>query len=288
MTCLLSPESDFEGGDLELIAEGKVAKIKKGNSVLKQMKPVGRLVVGVVIGLLILATFGLGDLALSGALSPGHQPVADIPQLVVTSENLTVAVVPLIPSAEIAASIPGQDLPAAIEAQRLISEKGLAELSGNLTGVYGFNIVVREPLTIPDEFYNSERGQYRMKELVDWLMERTDPRHLKTIGVLAQDVYKPEYNFLYGLAKIAGPACVASSSRMGGMVLLPKLTPAERWGSLVGHELGHTLGLIHVENNNSIMQYGDNLTALDRTGTNLATDDRRRLEQLWPIDWQWN
>ena len=28
MTCLLSPESEFEGGDLELMAEGKVAKNK--------------------------------------------------------------------------------------------------------------------------------------------------------------------------------------------------------------------------------------------------------------------
>ena len=33
MTLLLSPESEFEGGDLELIAEGKVAKIKQGLAV---------------------------------------------------------------------------------------------------------------------------------------------------------------------------------------------------------------------------------------------------------------
>ena len=30
MTLLLSPESEFEGGDLELMAEGKIAKIKQG------------------------------------------------------------------------------------------------------------------------------------------------------------------------------------------------------------------------------------------------------------------
>ena len=33
MTCLLSPESEFEGGDLELIKEGKAAKIKQGHAV---------------------------------------------------------------------------------------------------------------------------------------------------------------------------------------------------------------------------------------------------------------
>ncbi len=33
MTCLLSPENEFEGGDLELIREGKIAKIKQGHAV---------------------------------------------------------------------------------------------------------------------------------------------------------------------------------------------------------------------------------------------------------------
>ena len=33
MTLLLSPESEFEGGDLELMKEGKVAKIKQGQAI---------------------------------------------------------------------------------------------------------------------------------------------------------------------------------------------------------------------------------------------------------------
>ena len=33
MTLLLSPENEFEGGDLELMSEGKVAKIKQGHAV---------------------------------------------------------------------------------------------------------------------------------------------------------------------------------------------------------------------------------------------------------------
>ena len=33
MTLLLSPESEFEGGDLELMTEGKVAKLKQGHAI---------------------------------------------------------------------------------------------------------------------------------------------------------------------------------------------------------------------------------------------------------------
>lgn len=33
MTCLLSPENEFEGGDLEVMSEGKVAKLKPGQIV---------------------------------------------------------------------------------------------------------------------------------------------------------------------------------------------------------------------------------------------------------------
>ena len=33
MTCLLSPEHEFEGGDLELIKEGKAVKLKQGYAI---------------------------------------------------------------------------------------------------------------------------------------------------------------------------------------------------------------------------------------------------------------
>jgi len=48
MTCLLSPENEFEGGDLELQGEGKIAKIKQGHAVFfasfirHRVKPVMR------------------------------------------------------------------------------------------------------------------------------------------------------------------------------------------------------------------------------------------------------
>jgi PKHD-type hydroxylase len=48
MTLLLSPENEFEGGDLELIKEGQSAKIKQGQAIFfasfirHRVKPVTR------------------------------------------------------------------------------------------------------------------------------------------------------------------------------------------------------------------------------------------------------
>ena len=48
MTCLLSPENEFEGGDLELMKEGRVAKLKQGHAIFfasfirHRVKPVTR------------------------------------------------------------------------------------------------------------------------------------------------------------------------------------------------------------------------------------------------------
>ena len=48
MTLLLSPESEFEGGDLELVKEGKIAKLKQGQAIFfasfirHRVKPVTR------------------------------------------------------------------------------------------------------------------------------------------------------------------------------------------------------------------------------------------------------
>ena len=48
MTCLLSPENEFEGGDLELMKEGRIAKLKQGYAIFfasfirHRVKPVTR------------------------------------------------------------------------------------------------------------------------------------------------------------------------------------------------------------------------------------------------------
>jgi predicted Zn-dependent protease len=179
--------------------------------------------------------------------------------LPVDSQQLTVRIVPLVPGEHATASLTTRDGEAAQFAHDLSSPVGLEHLATRLAEVYPLQFEVGASLTIPDEFYSVERQQYRADQVLDWLVAEADGTLFRTIGAMPNDIYKPGYNFLFGLAKLGGNSCVASCARMGGRVDNARLTPQQRWSGIASHELGHTLGLRHVEDTNSLMAYADSL-----------------------------
>ena len=65
-----------------------------------------------------------------------------------------------------------------------------------------------------------------------------------------------------------------------------RLAPAERWHLLVRHELGHSLGLQHTEEQDSVMHYSNSLRELDRSSPELTAGDWRTLRNVLPVQWQ--
>lgn len=205
--------------------------------------------------------------------------------LPVNSRQLTVTIVPLVmgPGTRAAWHASGSEREELAAEQ--LTDSGLTRLTENLDAIYPFGYAIGESLEIPDEFFSSERQQYRADLVLDWLVDEVDPHSFRTAGLLEQDIYQPGFNFLFGLAKLGGQACIASVARMGTPLNGEAAPVDERWHSIVRHELGHTLGLQHNEDWNSVMAYGDSLGQLDQQGEQLTGGDWARLREIHPIKW---
>jgi predicted Zn-dependent protease len=206
--------------------------------------------------------------------------------LPVDSRQLTVALVPLTPGPQALKVLRGRESAAVTTAAKLATGEGLDDLAANLGELYPLGYRVAEPLAIPDEFFSAERQQYRADKVLNWLAKTADRSTFRNVGVLSCDIYKPGYNYLFGLAKTGGNACIASSARMGMGMDTAQLTADQRLHSIVRHELGHTLGLLHNETEQSVMVYGNSLSELDQQSFTLTPAEWRKLEEIHPIIWR--
>jgi predicted Zn-dependent protease len=201
--------------------------------------------------------------------------------LPVNASQLTVLLQPLNPSKKVEALL----APVPFEARRLQSGSGLQELAQNLESLYAFDYQIAEPLTIPDKCFDFERRQYDTELLMRWLESDLRPSSYRTVGLLYADVFQGDFDYLFGQARMDGKVCVASSARLAGYLKNPQLKPRERWRLLVGHEMGHTFGLKHSADPDSMMAYGRDLGELDRQATDLTAEDWQALRKSQAINW---
>jgi len=205
--------------------------------------------------------------------------------LPVDSRQLTVAIVPLALGPKANQALSARTSCATTAAAQLISADGLAGLTADLAELYPLGYRLAEPLTIPDDFFNAQRQQYRADQVLNWLVKTADRADFRSVGVLSSDIYIPDYNFLFGLARTGGNSCIVSSARLSVGADTAQLSPEQRWHSIVRHELGHTLGLQHNETEQSVMVYGDSLAALDQQALTLSAAEWHKLEQIHPVIW---
>ncbi len=117
---------------------------------------------------------------------------------------------------------------------------------------------------ILNKAYDKIRKQYLSTPFLNLVKKRAEKeKYFKAIGVTNVDLYVPSLNFVFGVAK--NRAC---------MISIHRLHP-EFWGNLPDqalflertlkesiHELGHTLGLSHC-NNNCIMRFSNSIIDTD-------------------------
>ncbi len=123
-------------------------------------------------------------------------------------------------------------------------------------------ICLRSKITFPDTSFDPRRAQYDAKPILDLI---SIYQGKKVLGVVDRDLFVPELNFVFGLARKGGRVALISLTRLKenctSYVFLKRALKE------ANHELGHTFGLSHCRDPDCVMFFSNCLDDTDRKGT---------------------
>ena len=142
------------------------------------------------------------------------------------------------------------------------------EASTGLRTVLEADISIAPQQPLPEGAYDSGRDQYRADVLID--QASRVGRGQKNIAITNADLYYRRRNYVFGLAYLDGNASVISTYRLqtssdgGFSARSDEDIFADRVRKEVVHEVGHTLGLEHCDNNRCVMNFSPTVREVDR------------------------
>ncbi len=162
-----------------------------------------------------------------------------------------------------------------------IDPNALGSVARALRENYQCEAVVGEPAPLPEKTYNARRKQYHATRILQ-IMEAQKPDLCDLmLGVIDEDLYVPELNFVFGEADVLARLAVIGLPRLRqefygfdpdpGLFLLRAAKEAI-------HELGHTCGLGHCPDRECIMHFSNSLRDTDVKGPRFCAACRSKLE----------
>ncbi len=155
------------------------------------------------------------------------------------------------------------------------------EASGSVRAVYDCDVTVHDTQAVPAGSYVAGREQYRAEEFID-LAKRVGAGE-KNIAITPKDLFYHQRNYVFGLAYLGGSGSVISTYRLrtssdGGFSHQSASDIyADRIRKEVVHEIGHTLGLEHCENNRCVMNFSPTVRQVDRKEETLCGSCNRNV-----------
>lgn len=156
-------------------------------------------------------------------------------------------------------------------------------LTAGLSRVFDKDVLIRGEMPDPDFAFNERRRQYLASDILYALIERTGlTKQERVLGIVDHDLYVPDLNFVFGVAHGAG-AVISLTRLRQGFHGLPENISLFHHRVLIEavHELGHTYGLGHCNNDHCVMFFSNSLTDTDRKGTEFCGKCRGRLAPFY-------
>ena len=160
-----------------------------------------------------------------------------------------------------------------------IDKKVMERLQVDLGKIFNKQIEEGQGMPHPEYAFNKKRNQYLSTAILKAIMEgKGYTAHEKVLGVVDQDLYVPELNFVFGEA--SQKAAIISLIRLRQEFYhLPQDQNLfyKRALTEAVHELGHTYGLGHCKNPRCVMFFSNSLIDTDKKGSEFCPECKNKL-----------